>query len=242
MNRLPRWLQRQSVSLHPQPWHVFLGNPMKPVMFPTRAERALALRSLMLFAGKEAGDVQAPDWLRQLAAVSMFGVSTELPRVTLTSDGDGSAHGSAHGGTRPLEMGSLLIAHNPASKKKSVAHCEARIIEQLRREPVELLERLSPLVFYTVLFPCPACADTIGQVLPSTCGRQQPCQRQPCHRHLRQPCHRHLRNDQPHHGGQPCHHHLHHRQPRHCHPTRTACLRHVAVRYRATHGHNRACV
>ena len=156
MNRVPKWLHNQTVGQAAA--RVFLGAPTKAVILPTRAERALALRSLLLFGAKEAGDVQSPEWLRQLAGVSMGGISTAAPRVNALEPS------RIRQGAMPLESGSLVVTHNPKSGKGSIAHCEARIIEQLWREPVDLLEELSPLVFYSVLFPCSTCTDAIGQV------------------------------------------------------------------------------
>lgn len=158
MNRLPRWLHHQTVQLGSRPSQVLQGGPIRPASLPTRAERALALRSLVLFEGKSAGDVQSPDWVRQLAAISMNSVSTAVPRLIAMGD-----EPTLHNGCAPIQLGSLVVAHNAKKGKSSMAHCEARIIKRLRHEPAALLEELSPLVFYSVLFPCPACADAISR-------------------------------------------------------------------------------
>lgn len=138
---------------------LYRGAPAAAIIPPTMAERSLRLRSLMIFGGQSAGDVASPDWLRQFAACGLGGgVSTAPPRLTPTSATQDLSRREP-----PLVAGSLLVAPSTKAKKLLVEHGEARIIERLRCEPVKLLERLSPLVLYTVLFPCIDCARTIAQ-------------------------------------------------------------------------------
>ena len=157
-NRLPKWLQQQSNRAGASASNILRGSALKAEFPATRAERGLAMRSLVLFGGGTAGHVQTPDWLRQLAAVGFSGgVPTAPPNLSVAQDFKDTLH-------RSPEAGSVLLAYQPRKKKTASAHCEVRLIEQLRLEPPEVLESLSPLLFYTVLFPCTSCAEALGQV------------------------------------------------------------------------------
>lgn len=65
--------------------------------------------------------------------------------------------------TATLAPGSVLMAHVPRRGLEGATHCEARIFDRLSLEPAHALERLSPLVFYSVKCPCQACAEKIAR-------------------------------------------------------------------------------
>ena len=159
-NDLPKWLHKLNKSLHPSPTDVLRCRPTGAMFLPTRVERSLAQRSLTLFGGTRAGNTASPDWLRQMATVSLGGgIMAAAPRPR-----DGCVEACYwQRQAEPLEAGTLLVAGTPRKKKMQVMHSEMRLIERLRLETPEELERLSPLVLYTVLFPCRSCAETISK-------------------------------------------------------------------------------
>lgn len=156
---IPHWVARAVKRLQKERGcptdRLLLGKPMRctPQTWSDRPARALALRR-MLLPGED-GRGPAPRWLRQMSALALGAVPRKVHLAAAAT--------AAAAQTATLAPGSVLVAHVPRRGLEGAMHCEARIFERLSREPAHALERLSPLVFYSVKCPCQDCAEKIAR-------------------------------------------------------------------------------
>lgn len=148
---LPRWLRLSQTGV---------TSALEASIFPsTRPARALALRRFLLRGEDGKGSAGGVAWLRQFAAVAIGGVPSARPsgmeRLEVIQEED------------ELRPGVLLLAGMAKKQQSKRDHCEARLVESMRRRGATRLSPSSHLIFYSVHCPCPSCAKQIAQASPA---------------------------------------------------------------------------